>query len=58
MDLLLSIGYLVVVAAAVIYLIRRWNQAKADRDAYMSLRIGAGINMNEKPVSAIPFLFK
>jgi hypothetical protein len=41
-----------------LYLIRRWKQAKADRDLYMTLRPGAGVNMDEKPVSAIPFLFK
>jgi hypothetical protein len=58
MDLLLLLSYLIVVAAALLYLIRRWKQAKADRDLYMTLRPGAGVNMDEKPVSAIPFLFK
>jgi len=58
MELLLLISYLIVVAAAALYLMRRWKQAKADRDVYMSLRPGAGINTEEKPVSAIPFLFK
>lgn len=58
MDLLLLLSYLIVVAAALLYLIRRWKQAKADRDLYMTLRPGAGVNIDEKPVSVIPFLFK
>jgi hypothetical protein len=49
------LAYLAVTVASVLYVSKRWNEAKQKRDVDFSLRPGVG---NEKKPSAIPYLFK
>ncbi|MBI3376594.1 MAG: hypothetical protein HY017_33170 [Betaproteobacteria bacterium] len=58
MNIILWIGFFICVAAATLYMVRRWNEAKEKRDVDFILRPGAGIIMNEKKPSAFPYLFK
>jgi hypothetical protein len=52
------IAYIAVTVAAVLYISKRWNEAKQKRDVYETLKPYAGIIRDEKKPSAFPFLFK
>lgn len=58
MNVILWIGFFVCVAAATLYLVRRWSEAKEKRDFDFELRPGAGLIEDEKKPSAFPYLFK
>lgn len=58
MNIILWIGFFIIVAAATLYLARRWNEAKLKRDVWDSTRPAAGIIKNAKKSSAFPYLFK
>ncbi len=49
---------LVIFFACLLYIFKRWNEAKAKRDTEWSLRIGAGSILDEKKPSAFWYLFK
>ena len=52
------IGFLIIVAAAFLYLTRCWNEAKRRRDVAMMLKPYGGLSKNEKKPSAFWYLFK
>jgi hypothetical protein len=56
--MLVTIVNTLIIIALVLYLAKKWNEAKKKRDIHDSLRVGAGVNMNEKKSSIFPFLFK
>jgi hypothetical protein len=58
MDILFWVGFVIIVAAALLYLNNKWNEAKVKRDVAESLAPGAGIVPNKKRPSAFPYLFK
>jgi LPXTG-motif cell wall-anchored protein len=57
-NIILWIGFFIIVAAATLYLVREWNEAKEKRDVEWILRPYAGLDPNEKKPSAFPYLFK
>ena len=56
--MLATIVNILVIIALVLYLAKRWNEAKEKRDVHDSLKVGAGVRVNEKKSSIFPFLFK
>ena len=56
--MLVTIVNILVIIVLVLYITKRWNEAKEKRDAHDSLRISTGVNTNEKKSSIFPFLFK
>ena len=58
MEVILLIGFLVVVIAALLYINSKWQDAKLKRDVAFITKPGAGVIMNEKKPSALPYLFK
>jgi len=62
MNIILWIGFFIIVAAATLYLtlylVSRWNEAKLKRDVWESTRPAAGFIKNAKKSSAFPYLFK
>lgn len=56
--MLVTIVNILVIIALVLYLAKRWNEAKWKRDAHDSLKGGSSANINEKKSSIFPFLFK
>jgi hypothetical protein len=52
--MLVTIVNILVIIALVLYLAKRWNEAKEKRDIHDSLRTSD----NEKKSSIFPFLFK
>lgn len=53
-----DINQVLVTIVCVLYITRRWSEAKKERDVYESLRPGAGISTVDKKPSAFWFLFK
>jgi len=53
-----SLLEIVVFISCVLYIFKRWNEAKFKRDSEWSLRIGAGSIIDEKKPSAFWYLFK
>lgn len=49
---------LLVFIVCVLFISKRWNEAKIKRDVDWSLRPGAGIKIGEKKPSVFPYLFK
>jgi len=56
--MLVTIVNILIIIALVIYLAKKWNEAKWKRDIAWASRFGAGISINEKKPSAFPYLFK
>jgi hypothetical protein len=54
--MLATIVNILFIIVLVLYLSKKWNEAKQKRDIHDSQRVGAGIN--EKKSSIFPFLFK
>ena len=54
--MLVTIVNILFIIVLVLYLSKKWNEAKQKRDIHDSLRVGAGVN--EKKSSIFPFLFK
>jgi hypothetical protein len=54
--MLVTIVNILVIIALVLYLSKRWNEAKQKRNIHDSLR--TGMSINEKKSSIFPFLFK
>ena len=58
MELILLIGFLIVVIAALLYINSKWQDAKYARDIFMLDEQYAWLVKDRKKISAIPFLFK
>jgi predicted transporter len=56
--MLATIVNILVIIVLAIYIAKKWNEAREKRDVHDSLRVGAGVNINEKKSSIFPFLFK
>jgi hypothetical protein len=56
--MLATIVNILFIIVLVLYIAKKWNEAKQKRDIHDSLRVGAGGNVNEKKSSIFPFLFK
>jgi hypothetical protein len=56
--MLVTIVNILFIIVLVLYLSKRWNEAKVKRDLHDSLNMGNGIQMNKKKSSVFPFLFK
>ena len=56
--MLVTIVNILIIIALVLYLVKKWNEAKQKRDFAWATRIGAGISMNEKKPAIFPYLFK
>ena len=51
--MLVTIVNILVIIVLVLYITKRWNEAKEKRDAHDSLRISTGVNTNEKKSSTV-----
>jgi hypothetical protein len=56
--MLVTIVNILVIITLVLYLAKRWNEAKLKRDVHVSLKGGASVSINEKKSSIFPFLLK
>jgi hypothetical protein len=56
--MLATIVNILFIIVLVLYIAKKWNEAKQKRDIHDSLRVSAGGNVNEKKSSIFPFLFK
>ena len=56
--MLVTIVNILAIIVLVLYLTKRWGEAKWKRNLHDSLRGGTGINSNEKKSAIFPFLFK
>ena len=56
--MLVTIVNILVIIVLVLYITKKWSEAKWKRNVHDSLRGGTGINNNEKKSAIFPFLFK
>jgi hypothetical protein len=56
--MLSTIVNILVIIVLVLYIARKWSEAKQKRDFAWATRFAAGISVNEKKPSAFPYLFK
>jgi len=56
--MLLTIVNILIVIVLVLYIAKRWNEAKEKRDVHDSLKVDTNINIDKKKSSIFPFLFK
>jgi hypothetical protein len=56
--MLVTILNILAIIVLVLYITKRWSEAKWKRNMHDSLRGGTGVNSNEKKSAIFPFLFK
>lgn len=56
--MLAAIANVLFIIVLILYLAKRWNEAKEKRDIHDALNRGDGNYMNKKKSSVFPFLFK